>query len=53
MNKEYLRSHDEAEITFEFMYRPEIIEKGCNFVFREGLTKGIGVIDEIIPYVKV
>ena len=53
MNKEYLRSHDEAEITFEFMYRPEIIEKGCNFVFREGLTKGIGVIDEIIPYIKV
>ena len=53
MNKEYLRSHDEAEITFEFMYRPEIIEKGCNFVFREGLTKGIGVIDEIIPFIKV
>ena len=53
MNKEYLRSHDEAEITFEFMYRPEIIEKGCNFVFREGLTKGIGVINEIIPYIKV
>ena len=52
MNKEYLRSHDEAEITFEFMYRPEIIEKGCNFVFREGLTKGIGVIDDIIPYIK-
>jgi small GTP-binding protein len=52
MNKEFLRSHDEAEITFEFMYRPEIIEKGCNFVFREGLTKGIGVINEVIPFIK-
>ena len=52
MNKEFLRSHDEAEITFEFMYRPEIIEKGCNFVFREGLTKGIGTINDVIPFIK-
>ena len=52
MNKDYLRSHDEAEITFEFMYRPEIIEKGCNFVFREGLTKGIGTINDVIPFIK-
>lgn len=52
MNKDYLRSHDEAEITFEFMYRPEIIEKGCNFVFREGLTKGIGIINDVIPFIK-
>jgi small GTP-binding protein len=51
MDKEYLRSHDEATVTFEFMYRPEIIEKGCHFVFREGMTKGIGVVDDVIPYV--
>ena len=52
MDKEYLRSHDEALITFEFLFRPEIIELGSHFVFREGMTKGIGVIDEIIPFVK-
>lgn len=51
MDKEYLRSHDEAIITFEFLYRPEIIEKGCHFVFREGLTKGIGVVDDVIPFI--
>ena len=47
MNKEYLRSNDDAVITFKFMFHPEYIEEGCVFVFRDGLTKGIGKITQI------
>ena len=44
MDKEFLRSFDEANVTFKFMYKPEFIEKDSIFIFREGLTKGIGKI---------
>ena len=47
MNKEYLRTNDEAQITFKFMYHSEYIETGNIFVFRDGLTKGIGQITKI------
>jgi len=44
MDKEYLRSYDEATVRFKFMYKPEFIECGSLFLFREGLTKGVGKI---------
>ena len=47
MDKEYLRSYDEAIVRFKFMYKPEYIECGSLFLFREGLTKGIGKIINI------
>jgi GTPase len=47
MDKEYLRSHDEAFVIFKFMYKPEFIQKDDIFVFREGITKGIGKVMEI------
>lgn len=48
MNKKFLRSRDEAIVTFEFKYKPEYIEQGNKFVFREGLTKGFGIILDVI-----
>ena len=30
------------------MYRPEFIENGTIFLFREGLTKGIGKVQSIV-----
>lgn len=42
-----LRSGDRAMVSFEFMYSPQFILPGMNFVFREGRTKGIGVITAI------
>lgn len=48
MNKQYLRSKDEAIVKFEFKYKPEYIEKGTKFMFREGLTKGFGIILDVI-----
>ena len=44
MDKEYLRSFDEANVRFKFMYKPEFVECGSLFLFREGLTKGVGKI---------
>lgn len=47
--KKILRTGDRAEVTFEFMYRPEHIYVGQRFIFREGKTKGIGTITKVYP----
>ncbi len=47
MDKKYLRTGDRATILFQFICRPEYIVPGMRFVFREGRTKGIGVITHI------
>ena len=44
MNKEQLRSGDRASVRFRFLLRPEYLHTGARFVFREGKTKGIGLI---------
>ena len=48
MNKERLRSGDRASVRFRFLLRPEYLHKGARFVFREGKTKGIGLIVECV-----
>lgn len=44
MDKNRLRSGDRARVTMRFLSRPEYLVAGTRFVFREGRTKGIGVI---------
>jgi GTPase len=44
MDKELLRSGDRAWVRFRFMQHPEYLTPGTRFVFREGRTKGIGVV---------
>lgn len=44
MDKEFLRSYDEAIITFRFLYRPEYVETGNIFILREGNLKALGKI---------
>ena len=44
MNSELLRSGDRACVRFRFLQRPEYLTPGTRFVFREGRTKGIGVV---------
>ncbi|MCD6348008.1 MAG: elongation factor 1-alpha [Candidatus Korarchaeota archaeon] len=46
--KPYLRTGDKAEVTFRFVKRPEYVRVGDTFVFREGRTKGLGKITEIL-----
>ena len=47
MSVEVLRSGDRARVRFRFMQRPEYVRAGDRFIFREGRTKGIGVV---LPY---
>lgn len=47
MNKDYLRTYDEATISCEFKFKPELIENNSKFIFREGMTKGIGIITKV------
>ena len=44
MDRERLRSGDRACVRFRFMQHPEYLTVGARFVFREGRTKGIGVV---------
>jgi len=44
MDRERLRSGDRAAVRFRFLVRPEYINPGVRFVFREGRTKGIGAV---------
>ena len=47
MDKEVLRTGVRAKVTFEFMYRPEFLQKGTKVLFTEGKTKAIGTITEL------
>ena len=48
IDKEYLKSGDSAILEFSFMYRPELIRIGQTLFFRDGTTKGVGTISEIV-----
>ena len=57
MDRDLLRSGDRSLVRFRFMQHPEYLTIGTRFVFREGRTKGIGVVaglvdpeDEINPH---
>ena len=47
MNKELLRTGDKGHIKFRFMYRPEYLKVGTTILFREGRTKGLGVVTNV------
>ena len=42
-----MRVNDNGVIKFRFMYRPEFIKEGSTILFREGRTKGFGVITKV------
>ena len=42
-----MRVNDNGVIKFRFMYRPEFIKEGSTILFREGRTKGFGVISKV------
>ena len=48
MDRENMRTGDKALVRFKFKYRPEFIEKDDILVFREGRTKGIGKIVDLL-----
>ena len=48
LEKETIRGGEKVWVKFEFMYRPEYIEIGDLFIFREGNIKGFGKVTQII-----
>jgi len=48
ITNEELRTGSKSSVTFKFKYRPEFLEVNSIFFFREGGTRGIGRIIEII-----
>jgi GTPase len=47
MDREYLRIGDRGVVKFRFLYKPEFITKGDRIIFREGKSKGVGLITEV------
>ncbi|EIN11416.1 P-loop containing nucleoside triphosphate hydrolase protein [Punctularia strigosozonata HHB-11173 SS5] len=43
-----LRTGDRATVTFQFISHPEFVKEGMKLLFREGKTKGLGVITRIL-----
>ena len=44
MSKGHLRSGDRARVRFRFLKRPEYLVPSTRFLFREGKTRGVGLI---------
>jgi GTPase len=42
--REYIRTGDRALVAFKFVQRPEFLSIGDRILFREGRTKGLGVV---------
>jgi len=45
-----LKTGDRAKVHFRFGFHPEWIESGSRLIFREGKTKGFGIISKIYDY---
>jgi len=43
-----LRTGDRATVQFEFISHPEFVKEGMKLLFREGKTKGLGVITRLL-----
>lgn len=43
-----LRTGDRATVKFEFISHPEFVKEGMKLLFREGKTKGLGVITRVL-----
>ena len=48
IDKDLLRTGDQSMVTFQFKCRPEFIQINKQIMFREGKTKGIGVVTQIL-----
>nr|XP_039256409.1 GTP-binding protein 1-like [Styela clava] len=48
MNHDHLRTGDKASVSFRFLKNPEFLRVGQRFVFREGRTKAVGTINELV-----
>lgn len=50
LDKKYLKAGETGKMQMIFRYKPQFINVGDKFVFREGKTKGIGTVTKILRY---
>lgn len=53
MSKDHLRTGDKAVVRFRFIKNPEYLRPDIRLVFREGRTKAVGTVTQIVPYTGV
>lgn len=44
IDRAYIRTGDRATVAFRFVQRPEYLAIGDKILFREGRTKGLGIV---------
>ena len=44
VDRPFIRTGDRATVAFQFVQRPEYLAKGDRLLFREGRTKGLGIV---------
>ncbi|GAB0097647.1 GTP-binding protein 2 [Sergentomyia squamirostris] len=49
MGDRKLRTNDSASVLFRFVRQPEYVREGMRILFREGSSKGIGVVTQVFP----
>ena len=47
IDREFIRTGDRATVAFRFVQRPEYLAVGDRLLFREGRTKGLGIVTSI------
>ncbi len=48
LDKKYLKMGESGKVRIIFKYKPQFLREGDRFIFREGRTKGIGVVKKIV-----
>lgn len=47
IDREFIRTGDRATVAFRFVQRPEYLAVGDRILFREGRTKGLGIVKNV------
>lgn len=47
IDRAFIRTGDRAVVAFRFVQRPEYLSVGDRILFREGRTKGLGIVKEV------
>ncbi len=47
IDRAFIRTGDRAMVAFQFVQRPEYLAVGDRILFREGRTKGLGIVKSV------
>lgn len=47
VDRPFIRTGDRANVAFRFVQRPEYLAPGDRLIFREGRTKGLGIVKSV------